>query len=362
MRIIIIGAGVIGMFSAYELRRAGLQVTLIDRGPPGKHSSWAGGGILYPVLPWQFPRFMFPLITWSIDFYRSFCEDLASETGIDPEFVSSGALFLGHGQDAEALDFVRSEQIKAEHLDAQKLRFEEPNLSPQGSAALRLPEVAQIRNPRLIKAMMVWLRDHGVEIMSEAEVTGFDAPTPRHVQALHTTMGKLSADAFVLAAGAWSGDWVARHLHQPLAISPVRGQILLYHRAPGYLRHIVLSPRGYLIPRKDGSILCGSTQERVGFDSEPTDEAALKLADTAAFLLPELGNQRPEAHWAGLRPGSINGIPYIDRHPGFDNLYINSGHFRNGLLLAPASACLLADIILKRDSAPFSADPFRLYP
>jgi glycine oxidase len=163
----------------------------------------------------------------------------------------------------------------------------------------------------------------------------------------------LEADAFVVCGGAWSARLLAG-AGAGLPVRPVRGQMILYRRPAGELPCIVLAEGRYVIPRRDGHVLCGSTLEEVGFDKTATTEARASLEASAARLWPVLAGQAPVAHWAGLRPGSPDGIPFIGRVPGSDNLWVNAGHHRNGLVLAPASARLLADLVTGRTP---SVDP-----
>jgi glycine oxidase len=160
-------------------------------------------------------------------------------------------------------------------------------------------------------------------------------------------------DQLVVSAGAWTGQLFARLFpNQPESyapnIVPVKGQMLLFEARPDTLRHMVLDEDRYLIPRRDGKILVGSSVEHNLFDKTPSVEVHDKLKDFAVALMPSLKQFPIIKHWAGLRPGTEHGIPYIGRHPEIGNLFINAGHFRNGLAMGPASAELLADLILNR--------------
>jgi len=154
----------------------------------------------------------------------------------------------------------------------------------------------------------------------------------------------LQADDVVLSAGAWSGD-LLRTLGLELPVEPVKGQMILFKCAEDFLPSMVLAKGRYAIPRRDGHILVGSTLEHAGYDKTPTDEALASLKASAIELLPELEGAEVVGHWAGLRPGSPEGVPYIGRVPGHDGLWLNCGHYRNGLVLAPASCQLFADLL-----------------
>ena len=179
----------------------------------------------------------------------------------------------------------------------------------------------------------------------------------QHVRHLKTTHGKVFGDHFILAAGAWT-QGLCEGLLADLRVEPVKGQMILFKTVPGFLSTVVVDHGYYFVPRKDGRILVGSTVENSGFDCGTTDAGRDELEAFAYSRLPDLKKLLLEKHWAGLRPGTPSGIPYIYKHPLIDNLSINCGHFRNGFAMGPASARLLLDLVLERDPivspAPYS--------
>jgi glycine oxidase len=209
-----------------------------------------------------------------------------------------------------------------------------------------MADVAQVRNPRLVRAVRHAVVKQGGLIEEGCEVTELLVRGGR-VAGVRTTRGDFSADVVVMAAGAWSGRLLAELAIRP-EIRPVRGQMLLFRGPPGLVSRIILGPRHYVIPRRDGRVLVGSTMEEVGFDAGTTAAAKEELLAAAVGLVPALAACELERHWAGLRPGSPDGVPYIGEHPEVAGLYLNSGHFRNGVVMAPASARLLADLVLGR--------------
>jgi glycine oxidase len=180
-----------------------------------------------------------------------------------------------------------------------------------------------------------------VEVLSLREQNG-------RVTGVRTVSGEIAADCVIVAAGAWSKRLLGP-FGKCLELEPVRGQMLLYSGEPGMLRHILLRDEYYLVPRRDGQILAGSTVERVGFDVATTTAGRAELRAAAESLVPSLRDLPIVGHWAGLRPGSPDGVPVIGPHPDIEGLYLNTGHYRNGVLLAPGSARLLADLILGRE-------------
>lgn len=348
MECIIVGGGVIGLLSARELARAGCRVHLVERGALGGEASWAGGGILSPIYPWRLPEPVTALAAWGQRHYPELARELAAETGIDPEWERSGLLVLDTDESGPAMEWAARHRIALEPIeDPVRVAALEPACRPAGRA-LWLPEVAQIRNPRLIRALRADLERRGVRLYEQTAVTSLLRHGDR-IEGVHAGRETLRADVVIVAAGAWSGR-VLEELDIRIDVGPVRGQMLLYRAVPGAIRRILLAAGRYAIPRRDGLVLFGSTVEETGFEKETTPEAREELRRAAESLAPVLADCGIEQHWSGLRPGSADEIPYIGHVPGVQGLFLNAGHFRNGLLLAPASARLMADMVLGRDS------------
>lgn len=326
--ITIIGAGAVGCLTALAFAKKDWQVTLVDQGVLGGEASWAGGGILFPLLPWNYKEPVNQLALAGAARYCELCEELLEATGIDPQYQASGMRVLPEFDGATALAWCQAHGITAEI---------------QGES-LWLPQVAQVRNPRLMVALGARLKSLGVTIHEHTELLRLQSATAR-VQSWQSSQGtRFESDAYVVTAGAWSHNLLGEHA-QPVPVKPMRGQMLLYRLEVGALSTLLYRNDFYLIPRRDGHILAGSTVEDVGFDKSTTPEAAYELAAKARALLPQLKDSSIIRHWSGLRPGSPDNIPVIARHPHFDNLYLNTGHFRYGVTMAPASAEMLADII-----------------
>lgn len=349
---IIIGGGVIGLSTALELVRDGARVTVLERGAAGAESSWAGGGILSALMPWQYPDAVTQLCDLGAGVYPQWSAQLHAASGIDPEFRVSGMLVLPPLDDAVAERWCAGhgwrhvwEQAQA-HL---------PNLA-ENSAALWLPEVAQVRNPRLVQALRGAALAAGVNLLEGVEVTRVACSATR-IDYLDTPRGRLQAGAYIIAAGAWSQQ-ILGDLAPDWPIRPMRGQMLLFKAAPDLLPHIVYRQGIYLIPRRDGHILAGSTVEDAGFDKSTTAAARQMLYSAATGILPVLQSAPLVQHWSGLRPGSPDNVPTIGRHPVIGNLYANTGHFRYGVTMAPASAQILAGLIAGR-TQPLDVAPYR---
>lgn len=344
--VVIVGAGLTGMLTARELQAAGLRVSLVDRSASGTEASWAGGGILSPLYPWRYPDPVSALAAWSQPRYPELLAEIHAQSELDPEYERSGLLILDDGEVAEVTAWAQRFAARLERIDSVRQRALEPALGVPSPQAWWLPDVGQVRNPRLVKSLRTALERQGVRFIEHRAVTGFRCAGER-VAGVETDAGLIAADHVVVAGGAWSGE-LLRSTGLDLPVVPVRGQMILFRGRPGAVRHIVLDGGRYVIPRRDGRTLVGSTLEQVGFDKSTTESALAELRAAAVRLIPALAACELEHHWAGLRPGSPTGVPCIARHPGFANLYINAGHYRNGVVLGPASARLLADLLLKR--------------
>ncbi len=344
--ILVIGGGIIGMLTARELALAGARVTLIERGETGRESSWAGGGIISPLFPWRYLDSITMLASWSQAHYPQLCEQLAHDTGIDPEFTPNGMLMVADDEIETALAWADRHARHMEAVDRNTFHTLEPAAAHPPMRGLWMPEVGQLRNPRLAQSLHADLVQRGVEIRERLPVTGIQVRNAL-CRGIETPQGILEADQVVVCAGAWSGKLLGDLTMAP-AIRPVRGQMLLFKTPPGTISRIVLEDQRYIIPRRDGHVLFGASMEEVGFDKTPTAGMREELLALVRERFPVMRQYPLVKHWAGLRPGSPAGVPYISQHPEIKGLFINAGQFRNGVVLAPASARLAADLLLGR--------------
>lgn len=342
--IVVIGGGLQGLITAYELARAGQRVTVLDDGGP-RATSWAAGGILSPLHPWRYTDAVSRLAVWSQRAYPALCAELTAETGVSPEWVRSGMLVLA-ADVAAAKAWAPKFDAAFEIVPAEKGAGSLPGLAPQSGDAVWMPDIAQVRSPRLLRALRLALTARGVEMHAGVRVTGFAARSGR-LSAILTSAGDIPTSYCVVTAGAWTAALLADTGFAP-PIEPVCGQMLLLAGARLGLNKIVLRDSFYLIPRADGVVLVGSTLEHRGFDRATTPAARTTLLAEAQRILPAAAQCEVIDQWAGLRPGSPQGVPFIGAHPTIAGLYINAGHYRNGIVLAPASARLVADLMLAR--------------
>lgn len=348
-KIIVIGAGALGLATAEALLERGDSVTVLERGLVGQESSWAGGGILCPLCPWDYPEEVTQLALRGMALFGAMAESLHRTTGIDPEYQRCGMLVK------PPFDAVLAHQWCKAHGVACLPSPYGRGTEGEGDT-LFLPEVAQARNPRLLQALRARVEQLGGRIVEQCAVNQIILDSD-HVKHLSTSQGDFSANTYIITAGAWSRQLLGEHaLHAD--IKPIRGQMLLFKFDTPPLSHIVLQDGLYLIPRKDGHLLVGSTLEDVGFDKSTTQDAHAMLLQRAIAILPSLKDMPVVMHWAGLRPASPGNIPTIGRHPRLQDLFINSGHFRYGVTMSPASVEVLLNEI-DGTPQPFDVSAYR---
>lgn len=358
---IVIGAGIIGLTTTLQLLEEGASVTLLDRHKAGCEASWAGGGILSSLCPWDYPDTVNQLIAFSTSLYPKWVTTLEAATGIDPEYYTCGLLILPPYDLNKAANWCVTHAISLIHQPF-------PSLSPSPisrihshtrqkiNQALILPNVAQVRNPRLSQALYKRIKQLGANIIEHCEVQKLNIAGQK-IKSIRISYEKnISADRYILSAGAWSKQILGEYALN-IEIKPVRGQMLLYKLPEKLLHSVVLQEDHYLIPRRDGHLLAGSTIEDVGFNKHTTREASDKLSKWAGEIFPALNGISPQKHWSGLRPATPCNIPIIGGHPFLRNLYINSGHFRYGVTMAPGSAKILINEIMQR-TQPFDTTPY----
>lgn len=345
--VLIIGGGVIGLSIARELASKGVRgITVVDRGVLGKEASWAAAGMLAPDVEAADSDEFYRLSTESLGLYPDFAEALEAESGIDIELDRSGTLYVA--LTATDVDRVNSRYdrcspaVSVERLSASELRGLEPHIADTVLGGLFFPKNWQVENRKLLAALRRSVELTGVEILENVDVAGLRIDESRVTSAL-TSAGVLEADTVVLATGAWTSLIKIGELTVP--VKPIRGQMICFTAELSLLKRVVYSPRGYLVPRADRRILVGATVEDVGFDNRTTPEAVEALRLAGSEVVPELSKLTVSESWSGLRPFVADELPVIGRLPGFDNAFVATAHYRNGILLAPKTAGIIADAI-----------------
>ena len=368
--VIIIGGGVIGLSIARELALRGVRhVAVIERGEFGKEASWAAGGILAPQVEADGPDDFFKLACASRDLYPVFAHTLQKETGVDVEFDQTGTLYVGFSENDEhelcrRFDWQTREGFRVEWLSGEDARRLEPNLSSSVRCAVRFPADWQIENRRLTAALLASNRRLGVQLIGNSEIRQVRIEGGR-VNGVEGSNTFIDAATVVIAAGAWTSS-IATSATNSLAvrIEPVRGQMLCFQTEPSLARHVIYSSRGYLVPRRDGRLLAGSTSDHVGFDKHVTEEGRASIKSMAFQIAPGLQSAAIADSWAGFRPHAPDDLPVLGPAADIDGLLYATGHYRNGILLAPITAHIIADAVVNKRRSPFleifSPDRFQL--
>jgi glycine oxidase len=366
--VLVVGGGVIGISVAESLAIEGLRVRVVESEGVGSGASGAAAGMLAPLSE---AREDGPLLHLGLEGLRRLgplCDRLKAETGIDPELEPSGLITLA-ATEAEAVELrARSSRLGSlspraplEWVDSQVLMEEEPALSSDIFGGLRSSFECHLRPPLFLRALEKSALAKGVEIESGVRVMKLSRAGSR-VVGLHTSAGRFEAGSVVVAAGPWSSGLLeASGLSLSgigaLPVEPVRGQILSLHGPLPRAREIVWGGGVYFVPKRDGSWIIGATEERVGFDRRVTADGVGWLLDRARSIFPSMGEARFGSAWAGLRPVSRDGLPWIGGVSEWPGLFLATGHGRNGILLSSITAERIRDEILgKRGREP--SDPF----
>ncbi len=374
--VIVIGGGVIGLLSAWRLAQAGLSVDLFERGALGAESSSAALGVLVPHASTSPP--FFNLTQASLKMFPALAAELRDSTGIEIELRDEGMLLCAL-DDSELESFDETfhvEQIggvPVRWLSAREARELEPSLSEDVRGAIHYTAALQVDNVRMCRALTLAAARAGAQLHAGQMVTRVARESPRSAQSRNgarvsgvIVSGELHrAPQIVLAAGSWSGSIEG----VSLPLEPTKGQALSLdpstgsgRGAPTVITHILDSAGGYVTPRRDGRLLIGATVEHVGYDKRVTASALLELLAHATRLVPALKDATVRETWAGLRPQSADGLPILGAVANCEGLIAVTGHFRNGILLAPISAQLVTEWTTRKptsvDASAFSPNRF----
>ncbi len=353
MDLAVLGGGAVGLSIAYEAANRGKSVVLIDRAVGILKASWAGAGILTPANRKTAVEPLEQLRALSNERHESLAKELLQLTGIDNEHTRCGALIAARSS-GDLASLVGSElqwkqeEIEFEVCDVEKIQRimngYAVNLNTQAAKRwVHLPDERRIRNSRHLKALRDGCRRHGVEIV---ETT--DCPRLKHhanrITEIITEIGAIDVQNVCVAAGSWTSE-LTDSIGVSIQTTPVRGQMVLFKLAEPLFREVFYEGSLYLVPRNDGHVLAGSTLEEVGFDASNTDEGVANLIEFASRWFPGLNRDSVVQTWAGLRPATHDGFPYIGRMPEFENGYVATGHFRSGLQLSTGTAMVLMDLM-----------------
>lgn len=370
-RIVILGGGVIGLSIGYELSTRGHQVTLVDARDFAGQASWAGAGMIPPsnretaVHPYEH------LEALSNQIHREWAPRLLRETEIDNGYQTCGSLYLARssGEVASLVGAIHEwndRRIDNHQLDQQKLQQRFPMLAnvfrdTTVSMAVFVPQAAQLHNPRHAQALLAACEINGVRLLPNCQNIQVDVGK-QQIQSVLTDQGTLTGSQFVFAAGPWT-EGLLSQFDVALPMQPVRGQLALYRLEKTVSARWADAPlinegSRYLVPRADGHVLAGTTIEEVGFDCRTTEHEVANLRAWVESIADELGAENYIKAWAGLRPGTYDGFPYLGRLADFNNAIVATGHFKAGLQTSAGTAKVIADLVEQKvpeiDLTPFS--------
>lgn len=369
--VVVIGGGVIGLTIARALALRGVSnVLLVERARPGAEASSAAAGMLAPQAEADEADEFFSLCCQSRDMYPTFVAALREETGIDSELDRTGTLYLAfnehdQGEIERRYDWQVRAGLTVQKLNPTDARSLEPRISESISGALKFPNDIQIENRRLLTALVAANEKLGVQVMGGTTVESIRIDRGR-VEGAETSRGFVATGKVVVSGGAWSSFIKIPDVASPyLRIEPVRGQMVCFDAtgsSSGISRHVIYSPRGYLVPRRDGRVLAGSTTEQAGFDKEVTASGVHSILSNALEISPRISDLPLIGVWAGLRPRAQDSLPVLGRCAEIRGLMFATGHYRNGILLAPITGELIAAAIVDNVIPPnlnvFSPDRF----
>jgi glycine oxidase len=362
--VLIVGGGLIGLATAFELAERGAVVRVYERGEPGRGASWAGAGMLAPYAEHIDDEAMLELCGASLERYPAFVERVSDAAGVRLDVTLDGILEAAFdSEQLTRLDTFRCELsargVPAQLLDRHGALMAEPALGKHVTGALVVAGQGYVDNRRLGRALLAACAARGVAVQAPVRELAVEC-NERRVLGVRSEFGFAPASFVINAAGAWAGHVPGLPAAAQLPVTPVKGQMLALAAPSGLVRRATWVPGAYLVPRTDGRLLIGATVEDVGFDERVTAAAVRGLLDAALTAAPSLGAFTVTETWAGLRPATPDGRPFIGP-TAIEGLLAATGHYRNGILLAPATADLLASFVESGDATPLRAfSPLRM--
>jgi glycine oxidase len=355
--IIVVGAGIVGCAVTHELARRGASVEIVDDRPVGMGATQASAGVLAPYIEAREGPLL-DLTVRSLDLFDDFIARVSSESGVAVPYRRTGTLDVATSDvEMRALettaDVLARRGVPALLLDATAVRSEESQLGYGAIGGLLIDAHGFVAASELTRALVMAARRHGAQLIEQSRVRRISRRDGDII--VDTDRGSLTGNAVVLAAGSWTGEVEIDGVTTPVPVRPVRGQLLSLGWTGPPLRRVTWSSRCYLVPWDDGTLLVGATVEEAGFDERATVAGVRDLLDAASEMVPHAWAAGFRGARVGLRPASVDGLPIIGPSGAVPNLVYATGHYRNGVLLAPVTAQLVADAILDNRIDPLLA-------
>ena len=348
-QVIILGGGVIGLATAFELSKRNYNVTVLEKTTCGGQASGAAAGMLAPYSEiGEDPDDFFRLCLDSLRMYKGWQAEVKEVAQLDFEFTESGSLHaVYHDADVLALETRQSWQrewgAEAELITGDRLWKMEPELSRDVKAAMYYPEESHVFAPDYVKALEVACRLNGVEIIEELEQ--LKVVDWKQSVKVHSKDGRVfNGDRLVVCSGAWSGE-LEETFGIRIPVYPIRGQICAYEVPVTQVKHIVYTSQGYLVPKANGTLVNGASEDIAGFQTDVTEKGIARLTNWNKQVFPFLKEKIPFHTWAGLRPATQDGFPLIGKLNEAPHVVFATGHYRNGILLSPITAVAVADLL-----------------
>jgi glycine oxidase len=361
LRAIVIGGGIIGCSVAWRLAAEGIATTVLERGRVGQEASWAAAGMIAPQAEADGPGPFFNFCMQARDVFESIVDRLVRDGGVDPEYDRAGILYVALDPNERAqlerrAQWQRTAGAPLEELSGPEARKLAPMLSPEAIYAIHMPTNRRTDNRKLTQAYAAAARKAGAEFIEGARVASLAIRGERTASVMHADGVVMDdgstreADVVVNAAGSWAGEIRGLEADR-VKLHPVRGQIVCFDVAPGTVGPALFSLRGYVVPRRDGRLLAGSTMEEAGYNKTVTLAGLDKIARGATAIVPALGAAAFREAWAGLRPATRDLLPVLGFSPSVSNVLWAAGHFRSGILLSAITGEIVADLVKGRRPA-----------
>ena len=331
-RAVIIGGGLVGCLTAIEMKHNRFDVSIIDQSNLGSGSSMAAGGILFPLMPWDYSSKVYDLCASADNYYESLSKELLKKTGIDLEYSRSGMIIIESLEPKKINKWCNKNNIKSSEFFF------------NGIPSIELENISQINPKKLIQALKIYMKILGITICENNKIIDFIEEGGEIKGCLSENGEHYYGEKFIITSGAWIFNLIEEYKKK---IFPVKGQMIQYPNTGTEIKKIVYRDGFYLIPRKDGTIVAGSTLEEVGFNAHENEKNINSLKKKAEFIYPQLRDVDIVKAWHGFRPGTSDNIPITEKHKLYKNLYINAGHHRYGITMGPKCAEIITSLITR---------------